>query len=398
MTFKGCNFQLWSKPNVIIIKLILMLSIVLVNQGCAGQAKKEPAKTVTVPEPIPVVTTISKEVFRIDDRVIEVPIQWSKDSRDLYYVTYQSDKSVPLEIWKFDGQKKVKVAQLDYREEYNNYHLGATIKRSSWSPSNDMLGFILEIGWGNLYQLVILNVKTGKIEFIDNIYDFDWHPTEDKLVLVKLFDKLAEPPYLKTIAMAYDLAEDQLTELPGLPKDILAVAFDNSGSLYVAEMESQYVFQVFRIDSEGNKQYLWSIRGRYVELGKHLLPSLDRSRIALIYSHEKGRIVMLHDVTRQETKEVFRGDVKEFSWSDVKEVSWGEGNTLQLVISERENWTTKILLFAGEDSITVEALFPLVPPADDKKRHVFPSTLAPDNRKFLVEDFESYGIDIVELN
>jgi hypothetical protein len=415
MMFKGFHhFQLWSKLNVTIIKLVLILLIVLVSQGCAGQAKKEPAKTVTVPEPVPVVAVISEEVFRLDDRVVEVPIIWSKDSKDLYYLTYQHDKALPWEIWRFDGENKVRVAYSKYREEYMDYHLGVSVNRPLWLPARDLLVFLVEFQWGAFRQLAILNVKTGEIQVIDNIYDFDWHPTADKLVLVKLVGSLTEPPYHKTIAMAYDLAKDKLTEWPGVPKDILAIAFDKNGSIYaanyLAEMESQHVFQVFRIDPNGNKQYLWSIRGLYLELGNHLLPSLDRSRIALITRFlYQGTTIAVHDVTKQETKEVFqgyvkeviRGDVQEFFGITFREVSWGEGNTLQLVISEiseeRENWGDKILLLAGEDSITVEAVFPSAPPADNRKHHIFPSTLAPDNRRFLAEDFEHPVIDIVEL-
>jgi hypothetical protein len=414
MIFKGFNFQLWSKLNVKIIKLVLILLIVLVIQGCAGQAKKEPAKTVTVPEPAPVVTVISEEVFRIDDRVVEVPIIWSKDCRDLYYLTFQKDKGLPWEIWRFDGKNKVRVAYSKYREEYMDYHLGVSVNRPLWLPARDLLVFLVEFQWGAFRQLAILNVKTGEIQVIDNICDFDWHPTADKLVLVKLLEKLAEPPYFKTIATAYDLTKGQLTELPGVPKDILAIAFDKNGSLYaanyLAEMESQHVFQVFRIDPNGNKQYLWSIRGLYLELGNHLLPSLDRSQIALITRFlYQGTTIAVHDVTKQETEEVFdgyvkeviRGDVQEFFSKSAREVSWGEGNTLQLFVSEksedRENWGDKILLLAGGDSITVEAVFPLSPPADNRKHHISPSTLAPDNRRFLAKDFEHPVIDIVEL-
>ena len=130
MMFKGFHrFQLWSKLNITIIKLVLILLIVLVSQGCAGQAKKEPAKTVTVPGPTPVVTVISEEVFRLDDRVVEVPIIWSKDSKDLYYLTYQHDKALPWEIWRFDGENKVRVAYSKYREEYMDYHLGVSVNR-----------------------------------------------------------------------------------------------------------------------------------------------------------------------------------------------------------------------------------------------------------------------------
>ncbi|MDI3481229.1 MAG: hypothetical protein PWQ97_884 [Tepidanaerobacteraceae bacterium] len=143
---------------------------------------------------------------------------------------------------KFDGQKKDKVAQLDYRKEYNNYHLGAFIKRSSWSPSNDMLGFILEIGWGTFYQMVVLDIKTGKIELIDNnIYDFDWYPQENKLMLVKQL----EPHSLNTMAMVYDPEMNQSRELSIGTKNINGIAFDKRANLYVAEVESK---QVFRID------------------------------------------------------------------------------------------------------------------------------------------------------
>lgn len=213
-----------------------------------------------------------------------------------------------MEVWR---EKKEKVAQLDYREEYINYHLGAFIKRSSWSPSNDMLGFILEIGWGTFYQMVVLDIKTGKIELIDNIYDFDWYPQKNKLVLVKQ----AEPSSLKTTAMVYDPENNQSKELSEAPKNITSVAFDNSGNL------------------------------------------------------DKGKTIILHDIEKQETREIFRGDVEK--------VYWGNGNTLQLVMLE------KVHFVVGRDFKTVEARSPSAP--------------SPDNRKFLVET-EDYSVDLVAID
>jgi len=105
MILKAVNRQLRQKV-IFITKLVLVLSVVLVNQGCSWQARKEPVKTEVVQEPSLSVTTISEEVFRDDDYITEIPIRWSRDSADLYYITYQSDESVPLEIWKFDGKKR----------------------------------------------------------------------------------------------------------------------------------------------------------------------------------------------------------------------------------------------------------------------------------------------------
>lgn len=56
--------------------------------------------------------------------------------------------------------------------------------------------------------MVVLDIKTGKIELIDNIYDFDWYTQENKLVLVKQ----AEHSPLKTTAMVYDPGNNQSME------------------------------------------------------------------------------------------------------------------------------------------------------------------------------------------
>ncbi|MCL6466663.1 MAG: hypothetical protein K6T77_07965, partial [candidate division WOR-3 bacterium] len=89
----------------------------------------------------------------------------------------------------------------------------------------------LEIGWGTFYQMVVLDIKTGKVDLIDNIYDFDCYPQENKLVLIKQ----SEPHSLNTTAMVYDPEKNQSRELSKVPKNIEGVAFDNSGNLYVAE-------------------------------------------------------------------------------------------------------------------------------------------------------------------
>jgi len=217
-----------------------------------------------------------------------------------------------------------------------------------------MLGFILEIGWGTFYQMVVLDIKTGKIELIDNIYDFDWYPQENKLVLVKQ----AEPSSLKTTAMVYDPENNQSKELSEVPKNIEGVAFDNSGNLYVTEVESK---KAFRIDPKGNKQY--------VEPAETLLPSLDRTHIALISPSDKGETIVLYDIEKQETREILQGDVKN--------VYWGDDNTLQLVMLE------KVHFVVGGDFRTVEARSPSAP--------------SPDNRKFLVET-EDYSVDLVAID
>jgi len=169
--------------------------------------------------------------------------------------------------------------------------------------------------------------------------------------------KQAEPSSLKTTAMVYDPENNQSMELSEVPKNIMGVAFDNSGNLYVAEVESK---QVFRVDPKGNDTY--------VGAGETLLPSLDRTRIALISPSDKGITIVLHDIEKQETREIFHGDAKS--------VYWGDGNTLQLVMSQ------KVLFVVGEDFKTMEARSP--------------SALSPDNRKFLVET-EGYSVDLVAV-
>lgn len=55
------------------------------------------------------------------------------------------------------------------------------------------------------------------------------------------------------------------------------------------------------------------------------MPLLDRTHIALISSNDEGKIIVLNDLTKQETREIFRGNVKS--------AYWGDDNTLQLAMS-----------------------------------------------------------------
>ncbi|KKM12813.1 hypothetical protein SY88_01695 [Clostridiales bacterium PH28_bin88] len=95
------------------ILVVTTFFVALAIEGYANQGAEEPQRTLVPSEIVTGPKLISKELFSLDDRVTEVPIQWSLDSKDLYFIAYQHDKDGPLEIWKFDGENKVKITEFN---------------------------------------------------------------------------------------------------------------------------------------------------------------------------------------------------------------------------------------------------------------------------------------------
>ena len=310
--------------------------------------------------------TIVEDLFQ-GTTSVNKPIGWSTDSQKLYFVSYYQDEAAPVEIWELENGRRTKIAELSYREEYNNNHLGVSVRDFVWSPAGDKLGFILEFGWGDFYQLVIVDEKKREISSsVDHIVDFDWHPSKNQLILVKK----TRPETLNTVAMIYDLENNQLKEAQSLPQNISSIAYSKNGNLYYAMVDSA---QVYKLEDTGPDKLIGQ--------GLTLLPSLDRESIALIidshiswiYKNDLPETVSVYSSNSQQINKILSGE-------DIYNISWGINGTIQLV-------TPKNIFYFQKD-----------------KKNAFkvdasnPSTPSPDNEKFLASHQANYKVtEVLEI-